>query len=110
MGKRKDFSHKKTFRASTIGVKILKIYLMMGHRDYLSWPTLSRWGTGGVSVRAAGPGLASYQTEGDTAQLDHVRVGYAVEAADPCVEDGDQSRDDHGGVKGDHEDYGKGRP
>ena len=53
---------------------------------------------------------ASYQTEGDAAKLDHVSVGHTVEAPDPSVEHGDQGRDDHGGVKGDHEDYGQGRP
>ena len=63
---------------------------------------LSRWSVGSL--------LASYQTEGDTAQLDHVSVGHAVEAPDPGVEHGDQGRDDHGRVKGDLEDYGQGRP
>ena len=53
---------------------------------------------------------ASYQTEGDAAKLDHVSVGHTVEAPDPSVEHGDQGRDHHGGVKGDHEDYGQGRP
>ena len=64
----------------------------------------------GVEGVSRGSGLASYQPEGDAAQLDHVSVGHAVEAADPGVEHGNQGRDDHGGVKGDHEDYGQGRP
>ncbi len=68
---------------------------------------------GGVGCVVYPGGLhspASYQTEGDTAKLDHVSVGHRVEAPDPGVEHGDQRRDDHGGVKGDHEDYGQGRP
>ena len=69
---------------------------------------VSRWGLSCLLGATHSP--ASYQTEGDTAQLDHVSVGHAVEAADPGVEHGDQGRDDHGGVKGDHEDYGQGRP
>ena len=54
------------------------------------------------------PRLASYQTEGDTAKLDHVSVGHAVEAPDPGVEHGDQGRADHGRVQVHLEDDGKG--
>ena len=74
--------------------------------DVIQAVGLSRWCVGCL----LGLRLASYQTEGDTAKLDHVSVGHAVEAPDPGVEHGDQGRDDHGWVKGDLEDYGQGRP
>ena len=51
-----------------------------------------------------------YQPQENTSQLDDVCVRHAVEAPHPGVEHGDQGRDHHGGVKGDHEDYGQGRP
>ena len=52
--------------------------------------------------------LASYQTEGDTAKLDHISVGHTVEAAYPGVEHGDQGRAYHGRVKIHLEDDGQG--
>ena len=54
----------------------------------------------GWLVGVAGP----YQTEGDTAELHHVGVCDAVEAAHPGVEHRDQGGDDDGRVEGDHQD------
>lgn len=41
---------------------------------------------------------SKYQSEKDEKELDHIRIGHRIEAAEKCVKDGDQSRQDDADV------------
>ena len=56
------------------------------------------------------PGKTSYQPKRNAAQLNHISVGDTVQSPHPGVEHCDQCRDDHGGVKGNHQDNGESCP